>query len=387
MRILLLLIVFSSPMLGTEDVCAKLSELTLLQKTALSQSGEVDFSCRGITSFEQIEIPTISKRLILSKNNIINFIGFAPTPKLETIVLDDNPLLSFLGFPQIHSIRHLSAKDTPLSELPNFTSLAILCLDSGSCETVDGISASDKAVRLETLNGCKVTVSDRSAVSGRTLVNYWVTKASGLSQRADPSPESLAQVTGRLGALLRRGWISDALPRRFAAAEKRSFRMAHDPTSVQVVRTLRLLQSKRWSVEDIFKRLLAPPPEKVPLRNFVADDWTERHEKQEAVIWYLTTQLEDLQRTQQEKAAVARAMKKTIEKGEPSELTLNRYKALLAQAAPELVANSKSIDPKKKQRTNHLGLRETVAKLLRCDPSVGDRELAERLAEQDAVAQ
>jgi hypothetical protein len=374
-------------MIAPGDVEAKLSELTLLEKTALSKSGEIDFSHRGIASFKQIKIPPIAKKLVLSNNNITNFIGFDPTPMLETIILDGNPLVSFLGFPKIHSIKHLSAQHTPLSELPNFTSLAILCLDSGSRETVNGVSSYDQSVGLETLNGRQITISDRSIVSGRTLVNQWVSRDKGLSKRIEPSVRSVTLVTERLGDMLRRGWISDTLPRCLDAAEEGSYRMEHDPISVQVVRTLSMLQSKCWCVEDIFQRLLGPPPRKVPAEIFVGDDWTERSEKQQKMIAYLTSQLDDLKQTQREELAAARVMKKKVEKAELSESTLNQYKHLLADAAPDLVANSRAIgpaEPEKKQRTNHLGLRKAVAKFLGCDPSVGDRELAERLAEQEA---
>jgi hypothetical protein len=80
-------------------------------------------------------------------------------------------------------------------------------------------------------------------------------------------------------------------------------------------------------------------------------------------------------------------MKKKASKAELSESRLNQYKHLHADAAPDLVANSRAIgsaEPEKKQRINHLELRKAVAKFLGRDPSVGDPELVERLAEEEA---
>jgi hypothetical protein len=360
-------------------------DLTALEKKTAGSSGELDFSNRGLTSFDQIEIPVVTKVLNLSDNNITSFEGFNPPQRLDTLILDGNPLLSFLGFPKLHSLRHFSAKKSPLADLPNFASLTLLCLESGSYETSDGHAKVDDLApcRLETLNGRAVTVSDRAAVSPKSLAQQFVTRDS-FDAHVRPTPGDLRAIVQPLGDALRRGWIADALPRRLEQVAREAAAVECDPVSVRVVRIFGFIQHRQWEVAGLFERLLAPAPPRVQPAVFVGDEWTARAEKQQSLIFQLNSELQELRASQAQAEQARTAAKKKVEAAELSEETLGGYQALLAMYGRPLLENSakvKSDGRAGKAQQNRDGVRAAVAQLVGAQPGASDAELTRMLRE------
>jgi hypothetical protein len=342
---------------------AKLTELTVLQKKLLSQSGELDLSGRGIDSFERIEVPDITQTLILTDNNITSFVNFVPSPRLERLVLDGNPLLSFLGFPTNHSIREFSAHQTPLAELPNFTALAILVFDSADVTS----GSANEGPALEVLNGRQLTSADRAAVSPQALSQHFVLPST-FNERLNPPDDILRGLTKSLGDILRRGWVSDLLPRNLKQAESEAVEIEGDPLSVRIVRLLNLIKGTAWTANRLLARVLAPQPERLPAKLFMGDPLLARCEQQQQLIFYLSSQVDDLKKPPEEL----------------SDETAQAYEAVLQEYGKDLVTNAacvREFSPARRQRDIRSELRRAVAKLVHCDPGVGDRELAKKLRE------
>jgi hypothetical protein len=323
--------------------------------------------------------------LNLADNNITSFEGFNPSPRLDTLILDGNPLLSFLGFPKLHSIRHFSAKKTPLADLPNFTGLTILCFESGSYETSDGLAKVDDILpcRLETLNGRPVTVADRALVSAKTLAQQFVTTDT-FALHVRPTRQGLESITQPIGDALRLGWIADAFPRKLEQVTKDAAAMAYDPVSVRVVRIFGYIQHKEWEVARLFERLMAPSPEKVQPAVFVGDEWTAKAERQQSLIFQLNSELQELRASQAQQEAAKTAAKKKVEQVDLSEETLAGYRALLTMYGQPLLENSATVKGQvhvEKARENPEGLRAAVARLVGATPDISDAELTRLLKE------
>jgi hypothetical protein len=220
-------------------------------------------------------------------------------------------------------------------------------------------------------------------VSAKNLSQQFVNQEN-FDVHVRPTVDRLEAITRTLGDALRRGWISDAFPRRLEEVTKEAAPIEYDPLSVRVVRIFGFIQSKGWSVPRLFERLLAPAPEKVSPVIFVGDEWTARAEKQQSLIFQLTTELQELRDSQAEQQAAQTAAKQRTEQGELSEETLAGYRALLAQFGQALLDNSARVRGEArsgKKRQNPAGLRAAVARIVGAPPGASDVELARLLRE------
>jgi hypothetical protein len=205
------------------------------------------------------------------------------------------------------------------------------------------------------------------------------------SDRLDPPADVTRDFTKSLGDILRRGWISDLLPRNLKQAENESRDIEHDPMSVRIVRLLGLLKDTAWTANRLLARVFATPPEHPP-NVFLGDPLLARSEKQQQLIFYLSSQVDDLRRTQEELAKTQ--LHKQLEQATLSDETAQEYETLLRERGKDLVANAARLQkssPARKQKEIHSELRRAVARLLQSDPAIGDRQLAMRLREATPV--
>jgi hypothetical protein len=160
--------------------------------------------------------------------------------------------------------------------------------------------------------------------------------------------------------------------------------MECDPVSVRVVRIFGFIESRGWSVYKLFEKLHAPAPEKVTAATFVGDELTARSEKQQALIFNMKKELEQLRNSQTQAQTTQIAAKKSMDRTELTYDTLAGYRELLVQFGYALLDNSaqvKEVEHPGKKQLNPVALRAAVARLVGASPGTGDAELTRMVRE------
>lgn len=343
-------------------------ELTPAEKAKVVRTGEVSFAGKDIYSYRQFEIPNVVHTIDLSNNHLTDFNGFLPPLITKTLVMDDNPLLSFSGLTETHCIENFSALGTPLANLPNFRQLAILAF-GGS---------------LEKINGEPVTANERISVSGKALAEFFDRK-----QFTKVSEKEQQNIYKKLGSYIRRGWVGDYFPKKLNLIEEETKEIENDPISVRAVRLFTIFHASEDEICTFFKELFAPAPPKKKVATVQNDD---RLERQQALISFMETQLDELKSEHQRKLDDLQKSRNKTDIGQKKEIspeTLRAYNALLKEAGPELMNNSAEViaEERKNKGKNHLGLREAVANIVGVDPDVGDIKLAHLLRQLNEETQ
>ncbi|OHT00777.1 hypothetical protein TRFO_07755 [Tritrichomonas foetus] len=334
------------------------------QAAAVVSTGCASFVSRQIRSFKEIEFPPIALSLDLTENRIPDFTGFEPKITLETLIVDRNPICSFHGFPSQQMIIHFSAKNTPISELPNFRQLALLAIGS----------------QLETINGVPVSQSELSAISGRAFTEYFfrkvVTKITAAQQD---------QITRQLSEAVRHGYIADKFPRQLSSIAEAVQSQESDPVTVRAMRLMYILHKDEVAIKELMRWIFCPILANQTVKKSQVVD--ERLTKQQALINFMTDQLEEFKRNREYKLKQFDTQSEVNLPEQPqiivSDETRELYEQMVRETAQILIENSEKfeLEEEKAKKKNYQGLRAAVIRLLKVGSELSDRELVNLLRE------
>ena len=336
--------------------------LNAKQAAAVVETGCASYSSRQIRSFREIDIPPIAVSLDVSDNRITDFSCFEPKITLETLTVDKNPIVSFRGFPNQQMIIHFSARQTPISELPNFRQLCLLAIGT----------------QLETINGSPVTQGELASISGRTLTEYFFRKV--VTKITETQQD---QITRQLSEFVRRGFIASKFPRQLSSISDAVNSQESDPITVRAMRIMYHLHKDEVAIKELMRWIFAPVlPNRTAKKTQIID---ERLAKQQALINFMTDQLEEFKRSHENKIRQIerQSAQQNIDQEQinVSEETRNMYMEMVRNTANVLIQNSAKYEAEEERakKKNYKGLRMAVIRLLNVSNELSDRELAELL--------
>ena len=313
-----------------------------------------------LRDLSSVEIPSAAISFDASNNILTDFTGFNCPDNIEGVSFDNNPLVSFKNFPTDTKIRNFSAKGSPISLLPNFKQLVLLAVGP----------------QVQTINGERLTSSDYFSVAPQTLANLYA----GFEDRK-MSEDEKQNICNQLADSLRRGWISNSLPRQPKVAEDESLRQENDTVSIRAVRLAALL---KWNdnetlelIHNIFNEL---PEKKAAVRAPRQAQIDEQLERQRILITSMEDEIKILedQLKRREESKQQSKVRSTDEEPEISAASKDLYLDMLHKFASELENNSHDVELEK-NAIDPEGLRRTVKKYFQMPENTPDSELIKAL--------
>jgi hypothetical protein len=103
------------------------------------------FVKKSLQNLSSMNLPPNIKTLNVANNQIVDFVGFAPSPQLESLQLSRNPIASLRGIPPLPKLTSIDLSETPLART-QFYRVALLILFGKSLRVIDGerISGSER---------------------------------------------------------------------------------------------------------------------------------------------------------------------------------------------------------------------------------------------------
>jgi hypothetical protein len=140
------------------------------------------FSAKGLQSLSAIHLPPNIKSLNAENNQIVDFVGFIPSPYLEVLNLANNPIASLRGMPPLPKLTTVNMTGTPFSRT-QFYRVSLLLLFGKSVRVIDGerISGTERQIAVSYPQGCD------ALVRAGWIVSY-----------PPPAPQELRKITTSL---------------------------------------------------------------------------------------------------------------------------------------------------------------------------------------------
>jgi hypothetical protein len=140
------------------------------------------FVGKSLQNLGAVILPPNIKSLNVERNQIVDFIGFTPSPHLEVLNISNNPVSSLRGIPPLPKLASIHMIGTPYSRTP-FYRVSLVMLFGKSLRTIDGekISGSERQVSVSYPPGCD------ALVRAGWIVTY-----------PPPAPRDLGKITASL---------------------------------------------------------------------------------------------------------------------------------------------------------------------------------------------
>ena len=315
-----------------------------------------------------IKIPSAAISFDASDNILTDFTGFECPDTIEGVVFDNNPLVSFKNFPEFTKITSFSAKGSPLSLLPNFKQLVLLVVGP----------------QVKFVNGERLSSQDYYSVSPQTLAGFYF--GSDANRKSNDEKQNICD---QLADALRRGWISDKLPRQPQVAEDESTRQEDDSVSTRAVRLTMLL---KWSdsamlelIHNIFNEI---PDKKASIRVPKQTQIDQQLERQRILIISMEDEIKILQQQQQLRDEYKKKSRVNLSDPEPkiSPQSMELYLDMLQKFGSEVEKNADDVEIQK-NIIDPEGLRRTVKKFLQVPESTEDKVLIRMLKQKEREAE
>jgi hypothetical protein len=102
---------------------------------------------KSLSSLSSISLPPNIKTLNVESNEIVDFVGFVPSPQLEALQLAGNPIVSLRGIPPLPKLTSIDVSKTPFAR-GQFYRIALLILFGKTLRVIDGerISGSERSL-------------------------------------------------------------------------------------------------------------------------------------------------------------------------------------------------------------------------------------------------
>lgn len=104
--------------------------------TAKCFEGKYNLSNMKIQSYKDFNVAKNVTHLILSKNPLVDFVGFPPCSQLIHLDMSGTEIHSFKGFPTFPHMEEIILSNTPVSNHPQYR-IAILLITGSTLKTID----------------------------------------------------------------------------------------------------------------------------------------------------------------------------------------------------------------------------------------------------------